>query len=57
MTETNTTTENGRTVTVPYVTTGCYFKAGSYAQSNTDYGDPPEAYAEVQIRSLVVTHE
>ncbi len=44
-------------VSLPYDTTGCYFKAGSYSQSNTEYGDAPEAYAEVQIRDLVVTHE
>ncbi|MDP2311890.1 MAG: polysaccharide lyase family 7 protein [Pseudomonadota bacterium] len=44
-------------VTLPYETTGCYFKAGAYSQSNTEYGDAPEAYAEVQMRELVVTHE
>lgn len=44
-------------VRLPYETTGCYFKAGSYLQSNTEYGDAPDAYAEVEIRELVVTHE
>lgn len=44
-------------VSVPYAASGCFFKAGAYAQSNTEYGDAPDAYAEVQIRSLVVTHE
>lgn len=36
---------------------GCYFKAGVYTQSNEDRGDMPEAYGEVEIRDLVVTHE
>ena len=44
-------------VSLPYDKSGCYFKAGAYAQSNTDYGDAPEAYAEVQIRGLEVVHE
>jgi hypothetical protein len=42
---------------LPYDKSGCYFKAGAYSQSNTDYGDAPDAYAEVQIRKLEVTHE
>ncbi|HWB79021.1 MAG TPA: polysaccharide lyase family 7 protein [Nannocystaceae bacterium] len=36
---------------------GCYFKAGVYTQSNEEQGDAPEAYGEVAIRELVVTHE
>lgn len=36
---------------------GCYFKAGCYAQSNVDRGDKPDAFAEVIIYDLVVTHE
>ncbi len=44
-------------VSLPYDKSGCYFKAGAYSQSNTDYGDAPDAYAEVEIRSLEVTHE
>ncbi len=44
-------------VSVPYDTTGCYFRAGAYSQSNTDYGDAPESYAEVRVRSLVISHE
>ncbi|MFZ5476062.1 MAG: polysaccharide lyase family 7 protein [Myxococcota bacterium] len=44
-------------VQLPYETDGCYFKAGTYLQTNTEYGDAPDAYAEVEIRDLVVTHE
>lgn len=36
---------------------GCYFKAGVYTQSNPDKGDEPDAYGEVEISDLVVTHE
>lgn len=35
---------------------GCYFKAGCYTQSNVSKGDKPEAYGEVLIHSLSVTH-
>lgn len=34
----------------------CYFKAGAYTQSNEAQGDSPGAYGEVEISSLVVTH-
>jgi hypothetical protein len=34
----------------------CYFKAGAYTQSNTSKGDAADAYGEVIIRSLQVTH-
>jgi len=37
-------------------TSGCYFKAGCYTQSNTDKGDEPDAYGEVEIYELWVTH-
>lgn len=33
-----------------------YFKAGSYVNSNEDKGDAPDAYGEVVIYSLNVTH-
>jgi hypothetical protein len=36
---------------------GCYFKAGVYTQSNPERGDAPEAYGEVVIYALEVTHE
>lgn len=35
---------------------GWYFKAGVYTQSNTSKGDSPEAYGEVIIYSLSVSH-
>jgi hypothetical protein len=34
----------------------CYFKAGAYLQSNISYGDNPDAYGEVVIYSLDVSH-
>ncbi|MDP2310815.1 MAG: polysaccharide lyase family 7 protein [Pseudomonadota bacterium] len=43
-------------VTLRADTDGCYFKAGTYTQSNTDRGDAPEAYGEVEIYDLVVSH-
>jgi hypothetical protein len=43
-------------VTYPVDTDGCYFKAGTYTQSNTERGDAPEAYGEVEIYDLAVTH-
>jgi hypothetical protein len=36
---------------------GCYFKAGCYAQSNVQRGESPDAFAEVVIYDLEVTHE
>lgn len=46
---------------VPYSQTksvsGCYFKAGCYTQSNTSKGDDADAYGEVQIYELEVTHQ
>jgi hypothetical protein len=36
--------------------TDCYFKAGSYTQSNPAQGDAPTAYGEVVIHALTVTH-
>jgi Alginate lyase len=36
--------------------TGDYFKAGCYTQSNTSKGDAPDAYAQVVIYRLTVTH-
>jgi hypothetical protein len=35
---------------------GAYFKAGCYTQSNTSKGDAANAYGEVRIRSVVVSH-
>jgi len=34
----------------------CYFKAGVYTQSNPAHGDAPDAYGEVAIAALTVTH-
>jgi hypothetical protein len=34
----------------------CYFKAGAYLQSNTGYGDSPDAYGEVVIYALQVSY-
>jgi poly(beta-D-mannuronate) lyase len=36
---------------------GCYFKAGVYTQSNTTTGDAPEAYGQVVIYDLQVSHQ
>ncbi len=50
-------TYNGsRTVHVPAVGRGWYFKAGCYVQSNPDRGDRPAAYGEVVIYRLAVRH-
>jgi hypothetical protein len=51
-------TYNGRT-TVTYDKTGddWYFKAGCYTQSNEDEGDAADAYGEVVIYDLKVTHQ
>jgi len=38
-------------------TSGCYFKAGCYTQSNTSRGDAPTAYGEVVIHGLSITHQ
>lgn len=35
---------------------GCYFKAGCYTQSNVEKGDAPDAYGEVVIRKLSLSH-
>ncbi|MDB4637699.1 polysaccharide lyase family 7 protein [Planctomycetaceae bacterium] len=35
---------------------GCYFKAGCYTQSNTRKGDLPNAYAEVAITRIKISH-
>lgn len=37
-------------------TSGCYFKAGCYTQSNTSKGDSYSAYGEVVIYDLWVSH-
>jgi len=44
-------------VDVARKTSGCYFKAGVYTQSNTSKGDAASAYGEVRMFSLRVTHE
>jgi hypothetical protein len=36
---------------------GCYFKAGCYTQSNTSKGDAADAYGQVIIYSLTVSHQ
>ena len=49
---------NGKHIyTYPVSTSGCYFKAGCYTQSNTSKGDAPSAYGEVVIYNLSVTHQ
>lgn len=40
----------------PLSASGCYFKAGCYIQSNTNYDDP-NAYGQVIIYDLRVSHE
>lgn len=45
-----------RITTVDRAVDGCYFKAGVYTQSNPDQGDAADAYGEVVIRDLVVSH-
>jgi hypothetical protein len=35
---------------------GWYFKVGCYTQSNETKGDKPEAYGEVVVYKLKVTH-
>ncbi len=49
---------NGQYIyTYPVKAAGCYFKAGVYTQSNTTKGDAPDAYGEVTIYGLSVTHQ
>jgi hypothetical protein len=49
---------NGQYIyTYPVSTSGCYFKAGCYTQSNTSRGDEPSAYGQVVIYGLTVTHQ
>lgn len=36
---------------------GLYFKAGCYTQSNREKGDAADAFGEVEIRKLFVTHK
>jgi hypothetical protein len=38
-------------------TSGCYFKAGCYTQSNTSKGDSASAYGEVVIFDVKVNHQ
>ena len=38
-------------------TSGCYFKAGCYTQSNPDRGDSPSAFGQVLIYDLWVSHD
>jgi poly(beta-D-mannuronate) lyase len=37
-------------------TDGCYFKLGAYTQSNPERGDEPDAYGEVLVYEVEVTH-
>jgi len=49
---------NGQYIyTYPVSTSGCYFKAGCYTQSNTTKGDAATAYGQVVIYSLSVKHQ
>lgn len=43
-------------VKLPKRSTGCYFKAGVYTQSNTNTGDAASAYGEVVIADLQISH-
>lgn len=47
-----------RKVRFEYDCEGCYFKAGSYLQTNdhAEYGDKPDATGEVVINELTVSH-
>jgi poly(beta-D-mannuronate) lyase len=36
---------------------GLYFKAGCYLQSNLEKGDKADAFGEIAIRKLYVTHK
>ena len=36
---------------------GCYFKTGCYTQSNTSKGDAPDAYGEVVVYGVSVSHQ
>lgn len=45
-----------RTVDLPKVGRGWYFKAGCYPQSNPERGDAPNAFGEVVIYALTVSH-
>jgi len=47
---------NAHKVHYPMDKQGCYFKAGCYLQSNTNMGDMPTAYGQVEISRLVVSH-
>ncbi len=38
-------------------TSGCYFKAGCYTQSNTSRGDAPDAFGQVLIYDLWISHK
>jgi poly(beta-D-mannuronate) lyase len=40
-----------------FASTGCYFKVGCYTLSNTAQGDAPDAYGEVVVYDLAVSHE
>jgi poly(beta-D-mannuronate) lyase len=43
-------------VKIPAKNKGCYFKAGAYTQSNPSKGDKVDAYSEVWIYKVDVTH-
>lgn len=45
-----------RKAVIPQSGSGWYFKAGSYVQTNTSKGDPPDAVGVVVIYRLSVTH-
>jgi antitoxin (DNA-binding transcriptional repressor) of toxin-antitoxin stability system len=44
-------------VTINQTGSGWYFKAGCYTQSNVSKGDSPDAYGQVIINALKVTHQ
>jgi poly(beta-D-mannuronate) lyase len=45
-----------RKVDVPAKTSGCYFKVGAYTQSNPSKGEAKDAYGEVAVRDLTISH-
>jgi poly(beta-D-mannuronate) lyase len=51
------TYNNLKTVHYKKVADDLYFKAGCYTQSNTEQGDDPDAFGEVHIYKLKVSHE
>jgi poly(beta-D-mannuronate) lyase len=45
-----------RKVDIPASTDGCYFKVGAYTQSNPSKGEAKDAYGEVVLHDLKISH-